>query len=465
MKNSIGFTFFLLLLLGKANAQTTTDTLTLGGYFAIIKQYHPVAQQAKLLADLAKAKKLKALGAFDPKLEAEYDQKYYGGSEYYSFFSPQIKLPLWYGLALKGSYTQATGKYINPENKVPTEGLGYAGVNFELGKGLLMDERRAGIKQANIFAQASANEKTRILNDLFFEAGASYIDWNNKFKIAKIYLDAVELATLRFESVKLSFLNGDKPAIDTLEALLIVQQRETMLQQANLDLQSAKILLANNLWLQEGQAANLDELNVSPQENLALPLAPLTTIENNPKLLSYSFKLNDLATERKLKQESLKPELGFQLGVLNQGTSLLRNINADYWAGNNKVNIRFSFPLTLSKARGDLAETKIKINQTQFEKQNLQNELLNKTKENIYQLQVLQSQVNLLVKTYQTYVQLLKGEELKFKYGESSLFLINSRESKLIEAREKQLTTEAKLQKCKIKSWWLNGTMLEMDAY
>jgi hypothetical protein len=52
----------------------------------------------------------------------------------------------------------------------------------------------------------------------------------------------------------------------------------------------------------------------------------------------------------------------------------------------------------------------------------------------------------------------LQGEELKFKLGESSLFLINSRESKLIEVNEKVLRTEFKLEKAKIKSLWLSGT-------
>jgi hypothetical protein len=55
----------------------------------------------------------------------------------------------------------------------------------------------------------------------------------------------------------------------------------------------------------------------------------------------------------------------------------------------------------------------------------------------------------------------LQGEELKFKLGESSLFLINSRESKLIEVNEKVLRTEFKLEKAKIKSLWLSGTLYQ----
>lgn len=444
------------------NAQNLADTLKWNVFFDLIKQYHPVAQQSHLLSNLARAKRLKALGGFDPKIEASFDQKYYGGTEYYTFLTPQIKLPLWYGMELKSSYSLAEGNYVNPESKTPKDGLAYAGINFELGKGLFIDERRMQIRQAQLFSQASENEKKMMLNDLFLEAGLQYIDWHNKFKTQKIYEDALALANVRFKAVKLGFINGDKPAIDTLEALLTVQQRETQLQQAKMEMQNAKNLLANYLWLQNNQAIDADKLFLLPQDSLALPVTPTLEISNNPKIISYAFKIKDLNIERRMKAENLKPELGLQLGILNQGQSFLRNINSAYWADNNKLNINFSFPLTLSKARGDLAETKIKIKQTELAQNWLENEILNKVKQNNFELAALQNQLTIVKQSYQSSLQLLKGEEKKFALGESSLFLINSRESKLIEVLEKKLATEAKLEKAKIKSFWLTGTIVEI---
>ena len=40
---------------------------------------------------------------------------------------------------------------------------------------------------------------------------------------------------------------------------------------------------------------------------------------------------------------------------------------------------------------------------------------------------------------------LLRGEERKFELGESSLFIINSREAKLIESQVKEIVLENKL--------------------
>ncbi|MBK0383381.1 TolC family protein [Pedobacter sp. SD-b] len=452
----LALSFFWFLPL---RAQQAVDTLSWSGFFNIIKKYHPISQQANLLVDLAKVKRTKALGGFDPKIEADFDQKYYDGTEYYTFFTPQIKLPLWYGVELKGSYSQAEGAYLNPESKLPKQGLSYVGINFNVGKGLFIDERRAAIKQAKIFEQSSQNEKRKILNDLFLEAATNYIEWYNNYKITQIHKEALSLAKTRFDAVKTGFKNGDKPAIDTVEALLMVQQREGMLQQAQLELQNSKLMLCNYLWLQNNQAVDANKLYIVPPDSLDIPLNADLQTSNNPKLLSYEFKINDLNVERRLKAESLKPELGLQLGVLNQGKSLLRNINGNYWQDNNKVNIRFSFPLTFAKARADLAETKIKIRQTQLEQDMVRNELVNKMRQNNFEILTLQNQVNILNQTYKSSMQLLNGEELKFKFGDSSLFLINSRESKLIEVREKLLATEAKLKKSKIKTIWLAGNL------
>ncbi len=462
MRRSLICILFCLSFSINNYAQGPVDTLSWDGFFNIIKHYHPITQQANLLQDLARAKKLKAIGGFDPKIETDFDQKYYGGTDYYTFLTPQLKLPLWYGIELKGSYSTAEGAFLNPESKLPKEGLGYAGINFELGKGLFIDERRAAIKQASIFARSSENDRNQILNDFFYDAGVQYIDWHNKYQYYKIYEEALVLAKIRFDGIKQSFINGDKAAVDTLEAQLIVQQRQTMLQQASIELIESKYLLANFMWLENKQPIDADKLNVRPVDLFNVPMNLNLSGLGNPKLLSYGFKLEDLQVERRLKAENLKPQLGLQLGVLNQGKTILRNVNTDYWANNNKVNIRFSMPLTFSKARGELSEVKIKIEQTQFEMDYLRNELFNKIKENNNEILTLKSQLSILEKTLELSIKLLEAEELKFKLGESSLFLLNSRESKLLDAREKKALTEAKLKKSLIKSFWINGNMIDI---
>lgn len=203
------------------------------------------------------------------------------------------------------------------------------------------------------------------------------------------------------------------------------------------------------MWLADNFPVDADKLNILPVDDIEIPL-------------TAQFKISDLNIERRLKAESLRPELGITLGLLNQGKMPLRNVNPDYWNQNNKVNVKFSFPLTLSKARGGLAEAKIKIRQTELERDLVANDLQNKIHQNNSELVSLLKQLTLLKATYNASEQLLKGEELRLKLGESSLFMVNSRETKLIEFKEKLFAVEAKLKKAQLKNLWLSGVLLEV---
>jgi outer membrane protein TolC len=55
------------------------------------------------------------------------------------------------------------------------------------------------------------------------------------------------------------------------------------------------------------------------------------------------------------------------------------------------------------------------------------------------------------------YEQLRNGEIQKFEAGESSIFLINSRESKLIEAQAKLIDLQGKYEKEKATLLWAAG--------
>lgn len=451
---------FFLCITTPILAQQKLDTLDFDQFKKIILSYHPVALQANLLTDFAKAKMAQARGNFDPKLSLNYDQKQYDGTSYYRFLTPEVKLPLWYGLELKTNYSEAEGAYLNPENKLPKDGLSFLGLNMSLGKGLLIDKRRAAIKQAQIFNSASKIEQQKLLNDLMLSAGEAYLNWQNNYKIAKVYEQALALTKVRYNAIKASVQGGDRPAIDTLEALTQIQQRQIQQQQANLNLQNSFYELGSFLWLENSKPYPVEELNLTPKdEDIVLTPSTTISINSNPKLLSYGFKLKDLQIEKRLKAENLRPTIDLQLGVLNGGTNAFRNINAGYWRNNNKVGIQVIFPLTFQTARGELAETKLKIMDTEYEQDALKNELTVKLNQNQAEAQTLQTQLRLINESLIANQKLLTGEELKFRFGDSSLFLINARESKLIETTEKLLETTNKLRKNKLKTEWITGNL------
>jgi outer membrane protein TolC len=434
--------FLLILSCGPVLAQQ--KRLTLDEYLSLVKAYHPVVLQAGIGVDRAFYVRRQAIGGFDPQLEVAQEQKILNGTSYYDYLVPQIKLPLWYGIDLQGSYTTYSGNFVNPENKVPEAGLGFVGLTVPLGKGLIIDERRAALKQANLFQYMAVNDQQQLINQLFVDATATYVKWLNNYLNTEIYRQAVNLAKQRAEGVKLLYKNGDLPAIDTLEALILVQSREQKLSDYETKLITSKNDLVSFLWLKNAIPVDPELLNIIPDTevfNLQLSDSLLNEEASiiailNPEVKNYELKIKQLELDRRLKLDQIKPALNVNLGLLNSSKNILNNLNPAWLQNNQKFGFTFSMPLTFTKQRASYSLAKLKLRDAEYaflEKKNL---TAIKWENYKNELQNLDNQLKLYSSIEKNSNVLLKGEEIKFKTGESSLFLVNSREQKLLEVRE-----------------------------
>lgn len=423
-----------------------TKTFTQADFLFFVNKYHPLMKQANLLARMGESTVRNARGGFDPYLYGNLDQKYFKESEYYDILGSGLKIPTWYGIELKAAYERNEGVFLNPENTVPADGLWSAGASITLGKGLFIDKRRATLKQAKIFAESTIAQQRVLVNDFYFEAIKEYWKWAETWNQLKVYQDALDLAKVRFEAVKQSYILGDKPAIDTLEAFIQVQNREMNRNESRLQYQNKTLELSNFLWFENNTPLQITDSLVPPLfSNLDISQTIIyndslqTILENlsqdHPQLQLYDYKLSTLDIERRLKAESLKPKINLNYNLLNepQGGDYIDNFALE----NYKWGVEFSFPILLREARGNLQLTKIKIQDTEYLQQQKGLEIRNKVLQYYNEQQNLLRQVNLYTKAVNNYNNLLLGERQMFDAGESSLFLINRREVSLISAQIK----------------------------
>ena len=94
-------------------------------------------------------------------------------------------------------------------------------------------------------------------------------------------------------------------------------------------------------------------------------------------------------------------------------------------------------PLFLRKERGALKLARFKLQDAEFERDNAWVSIRNKVLAIYNELDSFDRQNALIGNIVVDYDRLLTAEERKFSFGESSLFLINSREQALIDARLK----------------------------
>jgi len=442
MKKTILFLFFWVVTITFVKAQDTLIKLDIFTFMEYVKQNHPLVKQANLITEVAEANKLMARGNFDPKLYYDLGNKYFDSKNYYAVQNGGLKIPTWFGLELKGGYEQNTGTYLNPENTTPNNGLIYSQLSLPLLQGLIIDERRAVLKQAKLFGEFSVFEKNNIINELLYKAGKSYWDWELSYANLKVYEEAVKLSQIRFDATKKLTKLGDRPTIDTVEANIQLQDRILAYQQALMDFKTKSLLLSNFLWLENNVPVEITEKTI-PEINeksnkelenyiLRSVLKIDSTINEHPNLKIYDFKLQQLSIEKKFKSDKLKPTLNVNYNPLFNPDNIYFNYQNNY-----KWGAAFSFPIFLRKERGDLKLTKIKIENTKLEVINKRNELTNKVKASINELNNYKNQMDIYSKNVTNYEQLWLSEKKLFETGESSLFMINSRETGYINAKIK----------------------------
>ncbi len=473
----IGKVGCLILLTYPAFAQKidSTKVLTETAYLAWVRQYHPVIQQANLLNRVGDAYQLKARGGFDPKIAGDIQRKSFDGKTYFTIGETGLKIPSWLGAEFKVGYNWTNGIFLNPENNLPSAGQAYAGVKWSLARGLMIDERRAALQQAKIMIQANVVEQQAIVNDLLLDAGKAYWEWVNAYNDLKIFEEAHRLAKVRLTGVKSSFLQGDKPAIDTLESTIQVQTRQIAVNDAKVVYENSRRYLSNFLWYENELPVEVSDL-LSPPFYKALGL-PESNIdledilgnlnENHPTLRQYNFKLQDLAINRRLKQEALKPQVDVEFNFLADGIDFVNkpkdanNLDGlnSLLTENYKAGIRVGMSLFRRKARADIALVDIKLLDTNYKLRQKTQAIKNKVLNYQALLDNSRQQVAVNQSMVTNYQDLLVAENEKFRFGESSIFLLNSREQKLINAQLKLVKLLTLYQKNRLGLIWSAGQL------
>ncbi|MBC7743517.1 MAG: TolC family protein [Flavobacterium sp.] len=460
--------FSAFVLSSSAKGQDTLQRLSAQQVMEIVMQYHPVAKEADIFIEKAKADVTIAKGMFDPVLQNETAKKKFDGNNYYQYNRPELSIPTWFGIEVSAGLEYLSGNRTNP---VETKGeTSYLGISMPLIKNLLMDKRRAALQTAKIFREASATEKRNILNNLLLDAMDNYWNWVQQYQVNKILIDAVSVNQKRVELVKTAFRLGERPAIDTTEALTQLQNIELLKSQASLDFQNAGLDLSVFLWTAATQPYILSA-RVVPEDdlpflNIASGIVPeLSSLlesarRNHPELLFYTYKLDALNIDKRLKFQELLPKLNFRYNQLSKGYNIWENSPEPFFENNFQYGLSMGIPLRLSEGRGEYKKSKLKIIETQLQLTQKQLAVETKIKNYFNQLLTLKNQVVLQEKAYKNYASLLRGEEIRFMAGESSLFFINARENKALEALQKLQELKTKYFKTETFLQWAAGLLI-----
>lgn len=446
---------FILVLIGttiygQSKSESTLPVnlkeMSYNEYLGFVKKYHPLVKNANLEISKAQANLMMARGGFDPKLQLDYNKKQFQGTEYYSIMNSSFKIPTWYGIDIKAGFDESEGYYLNPQNKTPSNGLTSLGISVPLGQGLLINQRMADLQKAKIQVKLSQAEQKLEAIAVLYDASVAYFNWKKNYEEKLLYEDYSINAQKRYDGIKSLIKEGDKPAIDSIEAGIVVKNRLLSLEDSKLKLTKAKLELSNFLWLENNIPLELAEV-IIPEKKLGQTIQetlnisdlanPRFSVLNHPKIEALQSKIDLLTVEKKMKANMLLPKIDVGYSYLAQPNPTTLNSNDNY-----KVGVDFYFPLFLRKERGSLKFAQYKIQESEFIRDLEKVQLTNKIIAQKTEIQSLTKQQKLIDKLVSDYDTMLQSEERLFTLGESSLFLINTRENNLVSAQLSQIALE-----------------------
>ncbi len=433
----VALLFFWLLPSASLLAQEI-QRLSFEDYIQWVQEFHPISIQADLNLRLGQMEVRKARGGFDPMLYGNLDKKEFNQSTYFEKREAGVLVPTWMGVELMGNFEQNSGAYLNSERAVPTNGLLAAGAALNLGQGLLLDDRRATLQKAKLYEQATEVERINFRNELNLQATAAYWKWAAAYENKLVLEEGVKLAEIRFNGIKRSYELGDQAAIDTVEALSQLLNRQYRLQLAEISFFENTQVLNTYLWNDSGEPMLLDSATIPQALSQFLNPAPeaeelRTLVGRHPELLLTDFDLASLNVEKRLRTQELLPVVKLKYNFLTENLADARP--SPLFENNYKWGVTVYTPLFLRKTRGELGSAIAKLEIKQTGRNLKEQQLRTKLEAELNSWNVLNQQVRTLVENVKSLDALLTGETRRFEIGESSLFLVNAREVAVFDAR------------------------------
>lgn len=453
------------------------NTLSLYDFLEIVKFNHPISKSAKLINQLAENNLLKAKGGFDPKLFSYYDGKAFDNKNYYDFTKSGVSIPTYPGIDIKAGVETARGLFVDGENKLPPNGLAFLGITLPVGQGLFIDKRRTDLLKSELLLEAAEFDRQIAVNELYNDALYSYFEWIKAWKVKNVLEKAKDNALVRHKGIVQNYIVGDEPAIDTVETFIQFQTLELNYLNSINSYQNAILNLNNYLWY-EDQPILLNQ-DILPDTTLhqdkvlddkfldffgqLIQIDRDSILVNHPEVMSTRYKIKSLNLDLDLYNDRLKPQLNLTYNVINEYLDW-DGLNQDigYLRNNYKAGIEFNFPIFLRKERGDIDATETKIQETEFNLNNKIITLKNKISQELNNLNILRQNFTYSQQIRNNYRTLLNAEEVKFGLGESSIFLINSREIKYLESEIKLIETDFKTALQYFKYLYVNGILYQL---
>jgi outer membrane protein TolC len=431
----------------------TPDPLTLAEVLDAVNASFPKLIGADAERRLAAAKRREKSGAFDVTTAIGSDFLRYNsastrGKEYTATVSAAtVEMTLRSGVKLIAGRDFNSGVVKSPLSSTGSGGTFFAGAKVPLLRGLGVNEKAIGERQAILGIPLSDRNYDTVRLSALVSAATAYWDWAAAGQKRRVAADLLRLAELRATQMRRENELGAQPNIAVTEADQEVQRRRGALIKADRDLQKTAYKLGVYLWESDGSPGAVPSPERVP-EGMPVP-TPLPAADTDaareravavrPEIGAVAIQQEITRLEAALAENDAKPDLsltlqpGQDLGRLGIGETM-------------KAGIAFSVPLNRWEATGRRDGARAKLAKLTQEQELLKRQAALEVEDAASAVNTTEERYRAAVQEVDLAVRLEEGERTRFRAGDSTLFLVNQRERATAEARSRLIDVMAEYQ-------------------
>ena len=373
-----------------------------------------------------------AKGEFDTKLGAKYEEKQYPKSTAH-FNDLYVEKPMENGMQWLAGYRQANGT--QEYNNIKTSDEGEVRIGLQVPINSLIqgsNQRQLNVSLATLNSLQAASSTQKNLRELYFSIFASYYRLLMQQELMSMEKELLKNAQQRYAFIKTQVELGDLPQISVVEAKQNIVDREQRMAESSNAFMIAKQQLMTYLNISEeffDQNFEIPKLNEFEFQAVTLETAYAKMIKNRPELEILQYEADKIKQERKFASLMKYPQ--FDAAVY--GVHDLQYNNGV------KFSLEMAFPIEQRKFEGKSSEMQLKKEKNDHE---VKKELLIAERiisNAVTTLGTLQQNYKSVLDEVDLAQQLERAEQRKFEIGQSELFMLNLRELKTLQVKQKKL--------------------------
>jgi outer membrane protein TolC len=456
---------------------TRTAPLTIDEVLARIELTHPLLRATGAERTKARAKILKALGAWEPTFKNNTEvERYETWNLTTSPFLPNIqtggfndtKLEVGHpwGFRVHGGIRNGMGDRRNQNfiAIIPDLQLFYpqqqiiVGGSFHLLRGLMINDEYAEFQQAELAGPQAEIKVAQKRQDLYLAGAVQYWDWQVAVKQADVVKRALAVAEERLVQVEGLAKGGKAAPLDVIEANQEVQNRREAAIAAQRKVEYEQYKLSLFLWENNEPVTPRPEWAPEFQGETPLPTEEevaaykVEAKEDRPEVRDLYIEAKKNNIDLKLAKNYLLPKFDFDGGRMDAPADWIVGVGYRYGA-------QFAMPLFQREGRGKVMAAEAEQQQLVLKQLYTEQQVSIDVDNWLSAIVRARDRVRAATEALRLAKTLEEGERKRFNLGASSVLFVNLRERNVVETAYQLYRAQADYAVARGGMLWARGVL------